>query len=202
MSLNNFKGVSNKVRKISLLTSHVIDKIDENQKIKRLLVYNTINPLSLKGKEFDGDIVDQPDITKSLYYEESKDNPSYIISGTFDIDTKDDFENSLYIHCYNGTFNDITGRLKIAINILIPKQFEFLASKGDTRTGLIAQEIANLFDNIYLDNDNCEVINELGNLKFELVGYESGRLSKTNTMILTTLVFNVDITTMRLEGGY
>lgn len=197
MSLNKFKGKSNKIRKVSLLTSHVIDRIDNCQNIKRLLKYNTINPLSSKGKEYDGDIVEQPDIDYSLYFDED-----YIVNGTFDIDMKDLLENNIYVHCYNGRFGNTVGKLKIAINILVPKQYEFLASKGDTRSNSIGQEIADLFDDTYLDNENCDIIDELGNLKFELISYDSGRLSKTNSIILTTLVFDVDITTMRLEGGY
>lgn len=202
MSLNNYKNLSNKIRKVSLLTSHIIDKIDGNQNIKRLLFYNTINPLAIKGVEYDKDIINQPDITRSLYYDETKENKSYIVNGTFDIDMKDELENCLYIHCYSGRFRDNMGVLKIAVNILVPKQYEFLASKGDTRSNLIAQEVANLFDNINLNNNNCEIVDELGNLEFELVDYDSGRLSKTNTMILTTLIFDVNIATIRIDGGY
>ena len=67
-------GINNKydnlktqfIYKSGLLSYYVAERLNNNQKIKRLLKYQTINPLSDKGLTKDNRIVEQPDIEENL----------------------------------------------------------------------------------------------------------------------------------------
>ena len=54
------------IYKSGLLSYYVAERLNNNQKIKRLLKYQTINPLSDKGLTKDNRIVEQPDIEENL----------------------------------------------------------------------------------------------------------------------------------------
>ena len=55
---------SEKLKKCSMLIDYVYTKLLENQEVKRLVYYNTQNPLDKKGIDFNNEIIDQPDLTK------------------------------------------------------------------------------------------------------------------------------------------
>ena len=64
MSINNknLNTESNKIRKASMLIMYVHDKIISNQNIRRMMYYNTKNPLSKIGLTYNGKEIAQPDV--------------------------------------------------------------------------------------------------------------------------------------------
>lgn len=199
MGLND-KNIGKKcqfIKKCGLLSGYIADRIDNNQNIKRYLKYQTRNPLGQVGISLDNKKVPQPDITESLI------DSDYIMNGMFDEDMSSIVRNQLYIHVYNGNRTDmVSGQVNIAINILIDKKFEYLSNSFELRSYAIADEIENMFSDVYIDNDNSDndIIKDLGNLKFSLNknSFTYGRLSKSNNIVLFTLILTTNINPIRI----
>lgn len=181
------------IYKSGLLSAYVANRIDKNQNIKRYLYYHTINPLGSKGLELDNNVIEQPNIEKSLL-------DKNIFDGMFNEYMEELHQNQIYIHTYKGRTNDDWGEIYIAINILVPLTFEKLANFGEKRSFAIASEIEDLFQNIVIADDNADenLINKLGNLKFKLIQFDNGRLSKTNNIVVNTIVLKTGVSTNRL----
>lgn len=199
MGLND-KNIGKKcqfIKKCGLLSGYIADRIDNNQNIKRYLKYQTKNPLGQMGISLDNKKVPQPDIIESLIDED------YIMNGMFDENISSLVKNQLFIHVYSGNKTDmVSGQVNIAINILVDNKFEHLSNKFELRTYAIADEIANMFSDTYIDKDNSDndIIKDLGNLKFSLNrnSFTYNRLSKSNNIVLFTLILTTNINPIRI----
>lgn len=180
----NLKTSSIKIKKASLVVKYMAEKISENQNIKRLLRYNTKNPLSQKGIGYNNEVEVQKDITSDLINE-------HIYDIGFNPDTVVDLKNDIYINLTNGRFTK-NNTIYIDVNIIIPENY-LIISNG-YRNFEIAQCIADIFDEIYIDAENgAGYYNELGAIRFDLVDFNNYRLSKTNSFVWTNMTFEVDL---------
>ncbi len=195
MDINNkFKNTKSQfIYKSGLLSGFIAHRLDNNQKIKRYLCYPTLNPLGDEGLKLNAEIIPQPDITESLL-------DKLIFDSTFNENMEQIHENQIYIHTYKGRSDGEWGDIYIAINILIPLTYEKLANFGEKRSFAIATEIEDMFQDICVAEDNAEeyLIDKLGNLKFKVVQFDNGRLSKTNNIILNTIVLKTGVTVDRI----
>ena len=196
MDINNkFRNTKSQfIYKSGLLSGYIANRLDDNQNIKRYLHYNTINPLGDKGLGLDNNIISQPDVTKSLL-------ETQIFDGMFNEYMEELHQPQIYIHTYNGMAFEDWGEIYIAVNILIPRLYEKLSNFGEKRSFAIASEIEDMFQNICVARDNAEefLIDKLGNVKFKIVQFDNGRLSKTNNIITNTVVIKVGVSTTRLD---
>ena len=196
MDINNkFRNTKSQfIYKSGLLSGYIANRLDNNQNVKRYLYYNTINPLGDKGLGLDNNIISQPDITKSLL-------ETQIFDGMFNEYMEELHQSQIYIHTYKGQNIDDWGNVYIAVNILIPKLYEKLSNFGEKRSFAIASEIEDMFQDICVARDNTEefLIDKLGNVKFKIVQFDNGRLSKTNNIITNTVVIKVGVSTTRLD---
>jgi hypothetical protein len=110
-------------------------------------------------------------------------------------------QSQIYIHTYNGMAFEDWGEIYIAVNILIPKLYEKLSNFGEKRSFAIASEIEDMFQDICVARDNAEefLIDKLGNVKFKVVQFDNGRLSKTNNIVTNTVIIKVGVSTTRLD---
>lgn len=175
---------SEKLKKCSMLIDYVYTKLLESQEIKRLVYYNTQNPLDEKGIDFNNEIIDQPDLTK----EDVKD---LITMSPFNAEMVEKLTQAIYINIPFGSFyNYGQGNvLKFDIDILSPE--EFALTVNGLRYFEIGCYITNMLDGIYITDDRY--VEYLGNLKFDLESLNTFRLSKTNTKIWLHLVFEVKL---------
>lgn len=175
---------SEKLKKCSMLIDYVYTKLIENQEVKRLVYYNTQNPLDEKGIDFNNEIIDQPDLTK----EDVKD---LITMSPFNAEMVEKLTQAIYINIPFGSFyNYGQGNiLKFDVDILSPE--EFALTVNGLRYFEIGYYIANMLDGIYITDDRY--VEYLGNLKFDLESLNTFRLSKTNTKIWLHLVFEVKL---------
>lgn len=181
----NLNTSSSKLKKLSMLIQFTTNKISNNQAIKRMLKYQTKNPLSKRGIKYDGTKVDQPDITEDLI-------GSFIYDTGFNPEMVSEQSCSLYVNMKNGTFNKRTNSIYLEVNVIVPESVCRI-SEG-YRQMEICQYVADLFDNIYVDSkDDADYYDDLGSLKFDLVSFESGRLSKTNNNIWCTMLFEIGL---------
>lgn len=185
----NLGKKGNKVKKISALNSYIVNKIDENQSIRRYVRYLTTTPLSSTGKDLNGNIIKQPDILNSLKADSSEGLQS-LWRGEFDEDTISQEQCFIFVHTFRADFKGIDSKFLVAINILIPQKRDYLKYDEESRSCGIGDIIENMFDDIYIEND--EYVKYLGNVKLKLVSIPIERLSKTNSLTRTTLTFSVD----------
>lgn len=187
------------IRKAGMLSGYIADMLDNDQRIKRYLCYNNLSPLAKRSKTYDGKVVDQPDITYSLIDSDNIEN------GMFDEEMTQLVKNQLYVHVYRGDRNDdVNATVYIVINILVDKKFEHLTNKFDLRSYKIGDIIEELFNDVYIDKLNTDegIVKELGNLHFKLVpsnSFNYGRLSKTNSIVLHTIVLTTTLNTLRVD---
>lgn len=189
--LNNTK--TQFIYKSGLLSNYVAYRLDNNQHIKRYLSYCTINPLGEKGLTKDNKIINQPDIEESLIN-------SQIFDGMFNEYMEELHQSQIYIHTYRGRVYNEWGDIYVAVNILVPMVFEKLANFGEKRSFAIGKEIEDMFQNISIDKDTAEdyMVDKLGNLKFEVESFDNSRLSKTNNIVLLSVILKTGVSTRRL----
>lgn len=200
----NIGTCSQKVRKISVLLKYIVDKIDNDQEIKRLVTYLTGTPISNSGKGYDGKVISQPDLTHSLLKD-------YLVNGVtvhekslFDSRFNSDIEvltkNQIFVHSTRSRINEKanTQKIEFFIDILISQNYEYLQNYGEKRTYEIADRIANLLDGIYIEND--EIVDIVGNAKTVIDGdIVSSRLSKTNNIIWLSVPIVVNCMAVRVR---
>lgn len=180
----------NKLRKVNFLTNFIVNKIDENQEIKRFVLYGTNNPLGNKSCDLKKNLITQPDITKSLLDE------NVLFNNPFNESILDE-EKVCYIFVYpysaNYKKNDI-GDLEFVVNILSPSEYNNL-TRGDKRIFEISYRIEDLLDQYVIKSDEGNL--EIGNVMFELTASSYTRLSKVTSIENLALKFKVRISTMR-----
>lgn len=180
----------NKLRKVNFLTNFIVNKIDENQEIKRFVLYGTNNPLGNKSCDLNKNLITQTDITKSLLDE------NVLFNNPFNEDILDK-EKVCYIFVYpysaNYKKNDI-GDLEFVVNILSPSEYNNL-TRGDKRIFEISYRIEDLLDQYVIKSDEGNL--EVGNVMFELTASSYTRLSKVTSIENLALKFKVRISTMR-----
>ena len=180
----------NKLRKVNFLTNYIVNKIDENQEIKRFVLYGTNNPLGNKSCDLNKNLITQPDITKSLLDE------NVLFNNPFNESILDE-EKVCYIFVYpysaNYKKNDI-GDLEFVVNILSPSEYNNL-TRGDKRIFEISYRIEDLLDQYVIKSDEGNL--EIGNVMFELTASSYTRLSKVTSIENLALKFKVRISTMR-----
>ena len=182
------------IYKSGLLSNYVAYRLDNNQNIKRYLSYYTINPLGEKGLTKDNKIINQPDIEESLI-------DTQIFDGMFNEYMEELHQAQIYIHTYRGRAYNEWGDIYIAINVLIPMVFEKLANFGEKRSFAIGKEIEDMFQSISIDKDTAEdyMVDKLGNLRFEVESFDNARLSKTNNIVLLSIILKTGVSTRRLS---
>lgn len=199
MDLNNknLGTINSSIRKVPILTAMIMDLINNNQKIKRYLEYNTPTPLAKRYLDSSNVVINQPDVERDLT---ARDGGQRIYRGRFDPDTVVEKNSKVFVHIKNGKYRNFTGELDIYINILVPFDFQELASSGETRSANIANEIANMLDDMTLDDSfNQDYVEELGNLTFKLTEFVDDRLSNKSDMELFMLRYSVNITAIRVK---
>lgn len=174
--------VSSKLKKVSMLLQYTHEKIIENQEIKRLVYYNTKNPLSKKGLTYSNQKVDQPDLTED-------DVKDLITLLPFNPDMKIDLCSFIFLNTPSATFSNGDNVIYLDINIVSPAEY-FEITTG-LRLYEISHKIANIFDGLYIDDE--DYIEELGNLKFILDDIAVNRLSNNSSMLWSSMRFSIQL---------
>ena len=200
MNRKNINTISNKIRKIGLMVAYITQKIDNNQEIKRFMRYMTVNPLSSRGKDQNGNVVNQVDLNKSLAIN-SDEGIKCLYTMGFKEDMIDEARPLIFIHSYNGKFGDTIGNINIAVDIIVPSHYNELKYMEEKRSTEIACKIADELDGITIDED--EWVDKLGNLNIKLATYSEHRLSKSGNAILFSMDFKITTPVTRLDkNGY
>lgn len=174
--------VSSKLKKVSMILQYTHEKIIENQEIKRLVYYSSRNPLSKRGILYNGEKIDQPDLTE----EDVKDLITLL---PFNPDMKIDLCSFIFLNTPSATFSNGDNVIYLDINIVSPAEY-FEITTG-LRLYEISHKIANIFDGLYIDDE--DYIEELGNLKFILDDIAVNRLSNNSSMLWSSMRFSIQL---------
>ncbi len=173
VSLNNrhMGTVSQKLKRVVPIKNYIAKKIDDSQEIKRLARYMTVTPLMAKGKSYDGKMIVQEDLTDSLmgYAENDKGasiRDQVLYNYAFNEDVLEEKRLTIYVHSPRSTFNlnmannnsyrgvdDYTGRHIFFVEVVYPIMYNEIQPFGNERAMSIACEIANLFDNLSIEEE-------------------------------------------------
>lgn len=168
-----------------MLIKYIYEKLVNDNEIQRMLYYNTINPLSQKGKGYNGEIISQPNLSVN-------DMKEIIFDIPFNPDMNISLSNSLYINLNNGKFNSRQNALYFDINIVVPE--DFINISNGYRHFEIAQRVADIFDDMYIDKDKeKDYYDYLGALKPVLYMMPIYRLSKSNNFVWVNMQFEVEL---------
>lgn len=181
----NLGTTSLKIRKCSALIKYIHERILNNSDIQRMVYYNTLSPLKSRSKDYNGNIINQPQIG----VDEVK---GLIFDIPFNPEMSMTTSNSIYINLTQGSFNK-SSKLYFDINVLVSNTYLRL-NEGYRHTE-ISQMIADMLDGMYIDKENYpEHYAILKDIKFDMYDFNIYRLSKTNEYLWACLRFEVDTT--------
>lgn len=193
-TMNNYylNTRSRKLYRVSPLKNYIINKIDNNQNIKRLSRYLTQTPLLNKGLTYDGLMVKQPDLVDSLLKVATNDKnvsvkEAILNPHPFSEDIISEKKVSIYVYSPRTTFNitngEVVGKHTFVIEIIYPTEYNAIEPFGQERVNLIACEILNEFDGLFVEGELRDLI---GECQFKVNGDLTNlRLSKAGYMIAT-----------------
>lgn len=208
---NKYIGTkSQKLTRIVPMCNYIIDKIDSNQDIKRLCRYMTTTPLLNRGKTYDGQIIQQPNLVDSLKGKISNDKSAMITEQViyptrFTEDVIDKDRVTIYVHCPKTSINqnaasgrrrddvdDYTARHLFYVEIVYPLEYENIDPYGDQRSYSIACAIMDEIDGLYVDGNVRDIV---GDCRFVVEGEVlNKRLSVTGYGILVIPIWTTIIT--------
>ena len=180
---------SNKIRKVTILKRFILEKINENQNIKRYMGYVTKLPLARKSEDYDSNIKVQPDILTSLM-EDNNDGEQCLFGGSFNPEMDNIKIPYIFVYSSRSKVDGINNTIYFTIYILCPERDNRLANYGEERIYEIADEIVQLLDEYSLENN--DISKEIGNLEFIVDGsFEEFRMSKSNDIIVLAIPVKV-----------
>lgn len=196
---NNFNNAtySQKFKRITAIRKYISDVMDNDQSLKRLMRYFTTTPLSKRGVSYNGNIIEQPDLITSLKVD-TKEGEKCLFTGMFDPDMETIYKNYIFIHHYDtDVYNNVIQQTTFDIYVLVDDKYNQLKNYGEERLYEIADRIAQLLDGHIIEND--ELVDEIGNIKFEIKGRISEvRMSKTKTICLLNIPIEISNSIMRI----
>lgn len=206
---------SQKFRRIVPIKRYMIDKIDNNQNIKRLCRYMTTTPLLNRGKTYNGKMIAQPDLIESLKFDAENEKGEAIISKRviyphqFTEDVVDRDRVTIYVYSPRTTINlrevmvgrdhqDITGQHLFNISIVYPLEYEEIEPYAEERSMAIACEIADMLDDLFIEGETREIV---GDIQFKIKGEILTQRLATSGYAITTIPIWTEMFTMRLHSS-
>ena len=188
---------SRKFRNITRIKNIIVDKIDNNQTIKRLMVYLTLTPLSKIGQTYDGKKIQQDDLILTLT-EKNIQNEECLIPFPFSEDMTWKEYPLLFVYCYRSHIDKDTTLCTNYYRIVLLvgyNQNKLKVPKHGERGIEIITEITNIFDDYKLQGEEAEGI---GNIQFEVLDdFQCGRLSKSNDILMYSIGIQVKTSKLR-----
>lgn len=198
LDINNFNTLINsqKILRSSYIVNMISEKIDNNQYLKRLLRYLTINPLSKQSIDLDGNDVIQPNIEDSLIGT-IRDEKNIYLRG-FNEKMKISEQCYVFINNPSNLYYDEYGYMYFKIDITVPNKYSVIVDSDGVeieRHKMIASLIDNMFDKWMVDEKKYS--KNIGNIEFILSKYEEDRVNTTGDSIKATLMYRTTVTTNR-----
>lgn len=173
----SIKTVSNKLRYLAPISKYIMDTIDSDREIKRLMRWVTLAPLSKRSEDYNGKVVSQYDLVDSLMSPTKEGNVKIegndiaesnkcLFSGLFDPNMINIKIPKIFVTAKGIDSGRDINNMIFSINILVSDEQNNLKSYGQERIFELAIRICDLFDGTTIDNE--EVIKSTGDVEFNL----------------------------------
>lgn len=192
---NNTKN--NKTCKIEPIQQYILDTLNKDQTIRRLLRYNSKTPLADIGISYEDEKpVEQPDLTTDLT-KETKEGKKVLFDISFNPDVEEVYQNYMFVDLVGIKDYGINGEFVFMIDILSPDNYNSLNGYGKQRLYGLLNRCVELFDGYILEN--TDIVDEVGNVGFEIDvnGMVKGRNSKANNFIVLSFPLKVNYISSR-----
>lgn len=213
------------IRKGSLITNYVIDKIDNDDKygqlIRRLCRYLTLDPLSTKSVDLSNKPILQKDLQdslqviskegtglipedKSVVYDVEKISPVCLFNGSFNQNIKVAEQCYIFVHDYHSKpRHDDIGDVYFRIDVIIPDRYDKVYDPDSDiyikRGDAICFLIDDMLHKNQITDDKYRYL--IGDTAFELVDYTKLRLAKTSDGVVYSLTYKLPIIRTRDYNG-
>lgn len=166
---------STKLDRVSILTKYLCINIDENQDIRRLCRYLTLEPLAEYAMDYDDNVMMQPDLQDSLLEKAKNDKVSkgceerILFRTMFANKVIESLHPSIYVYCDEINFynqrdgSQAVGTMLFYIDIVYDISTEELLD-WEQRSWSIGQIIMHMFDSVPITDK--EYTDLIGNITF------------------------------------
>ena len=212
MGLNRGNTTSTLFTKIDKIITLLVNEINNDEIIKKYLVFLTKQPLATRSTDRNNTMIYQSDLPKridsKITYITSKEGVTPITTRTseqilfaasYSYEKINSEYPTLFVHNYSYDCNSIVASNVYMIDILIPSMYINVQSAGSTlienRLHKIMERIAYLFDKVETDDVSSA---DLGNLEFRIVGKPTEeKVNKTNDITITTIAIETKLINTR-----
>ena len=201
---------SNKLRRVPFIENYLCEMID-CQEVRRLCRYLTLDPLADFALDYDGNIVEQPDLNDTLLEVVKKDKVSKGTDGVildnhmFTTDVMDSSRVLIFAYCSDIVFSEgaskfgssSMGYQLFKIDIVYPLGVDALCG-GLKRSWAIATIITDLIDEMSITDPSY--VKHTGNVKFEFKeqGASNRKLAPNTDLGVLTIPFVVSVPSCRI----
>lgn len=201
---------SNKLRRVPFIENYLCEMID-CQEVRRLCRYLTLDPLADFALDYDGNIVEQPDLNDTLLEVVKKDKVSKGTDGVildnhmFTTDVMDSSRVLIFAYCSDIVFSEgaskfgssSMGYQLFKIDIIYPLGVDALCG-GLKRSWAIATIITDLIDEMSITDPSY--VKHTGNVKFEFKeqGASNRKLAPNTDLGVLTIPFVVSVPSGRI----
>lgn len=201
---------SNKLRRVPFIENYLCEMID-CQEVRRLCRYLTLDPLADFALDYDGNIVEQPDLNDTLLEVVKKDKVSKGTDGVildnhmFTTDVMDSSRVLIFAYCSDIVFSEgaskfgssSMGYQLFKIDIVYPLGVDALCG-GLKRSWAIATIITDLIDEMSITDPSY--VKHTGNVKFEFKeqGASNRKLAPNTDLGVLTIPFVVSVPSGRI----
>ena len=201
---------SNKLRRVPFIENYLCEMID-CQEVRRLCRYLTLDPLADFALDYDGNVVEQPDLNDTLLEVVKKDKVSKGTDGVildnhmFTTDVMDSSRVLIFAYCSDIVFSEgaskfgssSMGYQLFKIDIVYPLGVDALCG-GLKRSWAIATIITDLIDEMSITDPSY--VKHTGNVKFEFKeqGASNRKLAPNTDLGVLTIPFVVSVPSGRI----
>ena len=201
---------SNKLRRVPFIENYLCEMID-CQEVRRLCRYLTLDPLADFALDYDGNIVEQPDLNDTLLEVVKKDKVSKGTDGVildnhmFTTDVMDSSRVLIFAYCSDIVFSEgaskfgssSMGYQLFKIDIVYPLGVDALCG-GLKRSWAIATIITDLIDEMSITDPSY--VKHTGNVKFEFKeqGASNRKLAPNTDLGVLTIPYVVSVPSGRI----
>ena len=201
---------SNKLRRVPFIENYLCEMID-CQEVRRLCRYLTLDPLADFALDYDGNIVEQPDLNDTLLEVAKKDKVSKGTDGVildnhmFTTDVMDSSRVLIFAYCSDIVFSEgaskfgssSMGYQLFKVDIVYPLGVDALCD-GLKRSWAIATIITDLIDEMSITDPSY--VKHTGNVKFEFKeqGASNRKLAPNTDLGVLTIPFVVSVPSGRI----
>ena len=200
---------SNKFRRVPYIVEYLMKVID-CQEIRRLCRYYTLDPLAEEAFDYNGNLVDQPDLNDSLEFKVVRDKVSagaedpILIAETFSNAIINYNKMQICVYPYEITFSERASRygtstfgyMTFHIDIIYPMQLNKLADHMQRAWSIACIIMDAIDDKTVLDE---EIYRHTGDVKFEFKENMATnyKLAPNSDMVILTVPIAVTVNGLR-----